>query len=173
LGYALGLFLALAGLWISLSGHFETKLLAFGAGSILLAVFLAARLGTLDREGSPFGRLVQFLAYFPWLLWQIVLSNWAVAKAILKAEMQLSPALVKVNTRCRTDLAKATFANSITLTPGTVTVDIEGQSLLVHALFEAAAGPESFEEMDKRSQAAAEGQPKAAARQSASGGGVA
>ena len=61
---------------------------------------------------------------------------------------------------CESDLAKTIFANSITLTPGTVTVEIEGDKFLVHALFEESAAPEAFVEMDERSYRAADGKRK-------------
>jgi multicomponent Na+:H+ antiporter subunit E len=75
----------------------------------------------------------------------------------VSANLDINPALVKVKTRCESDLAKTVFANSITLTPGTVTVEVEGDKLLVHALFEESATPESFAEMDERSWKAADG----------------
>jgi multicomponent Na+:H+ antiporter subunit E len=155
--YALGLVIVLAALWFGLSGYVVPLLLAFGTGTVLLVVILAARLKILDREGVPYVRLPGFIAYFPWLLWQIVLSNLTVAKAILRPDLKLKPALVKVPTSCTSDLAKATFANSITLTPGTVTVEVEGNSLLVHALSEDGAAPDSFAEMDARSRVAMDG----------------
>jgi len=79
-----------------------------------------------------------------------------VIKACLRADLDISPALVKVKTVCKSDLAKVTFANSITLTPGTITVDIEGDKLLVHGLYEGNTVPEAFEEMDRRCARAAD-----------------
>jgi multicomponent Na+:H+ antiporter subunit E len=84
-----------------------------------------------------------------------------VIKACLRADLDINPALVKVKTTCKTDLAKVTFANSITLTPGTVTVEIDGDKLLVHGLYEANTVPEAFEEMDRRCARAADPAEKA------------
>ena len=78
-------------------------------------------------------------------------------RACVKADLDIAPALVKVKTTCRSDLAKVTFANSITLTPGTVTVEIEGDKMLVHGLYEQGSQPEAFVEMDRRSAIAADG----------------
>jgi multicomponent Na+:H+ antiporter subunit E len=78
----------------------------------------------------------------------------------LRADLDISPALVKVRTTCKSDLAKVTFANSITLTPGTVTVEIQGDKMLVHGLYEANTVPESFIGMDARcARAATRGEP--------------
>ena len=105
-------------------------------------------------------RTPQLFAYWAWLLVEIFKANWPVIKACVGARLDINPALVKVKTQCESDLAKTIFANSITLTPGTVTIEVEGDKMLVHALFEEAATPESFHEMDERSLAAADGRQK-------------
>jgi multicomponent Na+:H+ antiporter subunit E len=107
-------------------------------------------------------RLVGFLLYFPWLAKEIVKANLTVIRACVKADLDIAPALVKVKTICKSDLAKVTFANSITLTPGTVTVEIEGDKLLVHGLYEQDSQPEAFVEMDLRSARAIDGKGAAA-----------
>ncbi|MEM5517969.1 Na+/H+ antiporter subunit E [Henriciella sp. AS95] len=160
MGYFLGLILVLAALWLGLSGIFKPLLLTLGAISILISLILASRLETVDKEGAPYARTPQLLAYWAWLLIEIFKANWPVIKACVSARLDINPALVKVKTRCESDLAKTIFANSITLTPGTVTVEVEGDKLLVHALFEESAAPESFAEMDERSWKAADGAKK-------------
>ncbi|MGB3625893.1 MAG: Na+/H+ antiporter subunit E [Henriciella sp.] len=163
MGYFVGLTLVLATLWLGLSGLYKPLILGLGAASILISLLLASRLNTIDKEGAPYGRLPQLLSYWAWLLVEIFKANWPVIKACVGANLDINPALVKVKTRCESDLAKTVFANSITLTPGTVTIEVEGDKLLVHALFEEAATPESFAEMDARSFAAADGRKKVAA----------
>lgn len=155
--YFLGLLVALVGFWLGMSGHFSPLLLSLGGVSILVCLILSYRLDIIDREGAPYVRIIGFALYFPWLMKEIAKANWTVIKACLQADLDVVPALVKVKTTCRSDLAKVTFANSITLTPGTVTIEIEGDKMLVHALYEQAAQPESFIDMDRRSKAAAEG----------------
>lgn len=157
MSYTFGLISALVLFWLGLSGHYTPLLLSLGAISILLSAVLAGRLGILDREGAPYFTIFGFLAYLPWLLKEIILANIRVIKACLRADLDINPALVKVKTTCQTDLAKTLFANSITLTPGTVTIQIEGGRMLVHALYEEAAGPEDFVEMDRRSCRAIDG----------------
>ncbi len=156
MAYFVGLVLGLAAFWLGMSGHYTTLMLSFAAGSIVLTVILAYRLDIIDREGVPYARLFSFLAYYPWLTWEVIKANWIVIVACLRADIDITPTLVKVKTRCRSDLAKATFANSITLTPGTITVDIDGDRLLVHGLYEQYCQPEAFLEMDRRCSVAAD-----------------
>jgi multicomponent Na+:H+ antiporter subunit E len=154
--YLLGICLAIIAFWVANSGHYKPLMLGFLALSTLITLFVSARLKIIDREGSPYVRLAGFLAYYPWLFWEVVKSNLVIIKACLRADLDINPALVKIKTNCKTDLAKVTFANSITLTPGTVTVEIEGDKLLVHGLYEANTQPEAFEEMDRRCARAAD-----------------
>jgi len=154
--YFIGILLAIVVFWMANSGHYTPLLLGFGAASFVVTMFLSSRLKVIDREGAPYVRLVGFLSYYPWLFWEVVKSNWVVIKACLRADIDISPALVKVKTICKTDLAKVTFANSITMTPGTVTIEIDGDKLLVHGLYEANTVPEAFAEMDRRCARAAD-----------------
>lgn len=163
MGYFLGLIVVLIALWTGLSGDYTlTKPLiaSLGAVSILLSAILAYRFDILDREGSPYARLPHLLAYWAWLIVEIFKANWVVIKACLSSTLDINPALVKVKTLCESDLARTVFANSITLTPGTVSVEVEGNKILVHALYEDAAGPGAFDDMDRRSRDACDGKPK-------------
>lgn len=157
MGYAISLILALIGFWLGLSGHYTPLLLSLGGASILIAVILSKQLGILDREGVPYFAAFGIALYLPWLMYEIFKANIAVIRACLRADLDINPALVKVKTKCHTDLAKTLFANSITLTPGTVTIEVEPNRLLVHALYEDAAGPTAFTEMDERSSRAVDG----------------
>lgn len=161
MGYFIGLLIVITALWLGLSGLYKTLILSLMAVSIVLTMILAVRLKVIDREGVPYGRLPQFAIYWFWLVIEIFKANWDVVKQVLSADLKINPALVKVKTQCESDLAKTVFANSITLTPGTVTVAVEGGSLLVHALNEENAGPGAFDEMDRRSKVATDGKGKA------------
>lgn len=158
MGYFVGLFVALVVFWVTMSGLFKPIIVAMGAASIVVTLFLSARLDVVDKESSPYIRLPVFLAYWVWLLKEIIKANIVVIRACLRANLDIDPALVKVRTTCRSDLAKTTFANSITLTPGTVTLAVEGDRMLVHALYESGAGPDAFDEIDRRSAFAVDGQ---------------
>ena len=157
MAYLIGLIVTLTVFWLSNSGHYTPLLLSLGAVSIALTVLLTSRLGGIDRESAPYVRIFGFMTYLPWLLWEILKANLTVIRACLRANLDISPALVRVRTTCRSDLARVTFANSITLTPGTVTVEVEGDKLLVHALYESEAGPGAFDELDRRSARAMDG----------------
>lgn len=163
MGYFLGLIVVLIALWTGLSGYYTLNkplIATLGGISILLSGILAYRFDILDRESSPYARLPQLMAYWVWLVVEIFKANWVVIKACLRSNLDINPALVKVKTGCESDLARTVFANSITLTPGTVSVEVEGDKILVHALYEDSAGPGAFDEMDRRSREACDGRAK-------------
>ncbi len=142
--------LVLVAVWLLWSGHTEPLLLAFGLASVLAVVAISHRMdrfsGTDRNEYPGFG----FLAYLPWLVWQIFKSNIDVARIILSPALPISPRLVQVSTTQRTELGKVIHANSITLTPGTISLDLRDDQILVHALTaESAQGVESAE-IDRR-----------------------
>ncbi len=153
---ALLIAIALAALWFALSGRTEWLMLTLGAASIAVVLLLVGRMGIIDAETSGFRRPVSMLLYWIWLGGEIFKANIVVARAVLTVDLALSPKLVKVRSSQKTDYGHAVFANSITLTPGTVTVDIDGGDLTVHALTEAMADPAAFEAMDRRVTRAAE-----------------
>lgn len=151
MGYALSLTVAMAVLWLMLSGHYDsTLLLSLGAGSAVFASALAWRLHILDGETSPYHKLVGFLVYWPWLILEIVKANIIVIRTILQPDMVLTPRMVRVKTMPKTDLGRALFANSITLTPGTVSVDLDTDEVIVHAVLKELTGKEDFAEMAAR-----------------------
>ncbi len=143
--------ITLACAWILWSWHFEALLLVFGALSCLVVVLLCWRMGIIDDEGEPLLRLkLRPLFYIPWLLWQIVRSNVDVARRILSPSVPISPKLIEVPSNQKTDLGSVIYANSITLTPGTITIRIRDGVILVHALSEEAAEELLEGEMGRR-----------------------
>ena len=122
-------------LWLLLSGHFhDPLLLGLGVAACALSVWIAHRMELIDREGHPIQISVRALTYFPWLLKEIVVSNLHVARVILARDLPIEPRLFTVRASQSDELGRVTYANSITLTPGTITVDMEGDRLAVHAL---------------------------------------
>jgi multicomponent Na+:H+ antiporter subunit E len=105
---------------------------------------------TLDDEGQLLLLVPRLLIYAPWLVKEIVLANIDVARRILHPRMPISPSLVKVKCSQRLELARVIYANSITLTPGTVSVDMEGDTITVHALSRNAAEGVLSGEMDRK-----------------------
>jgi multicomponent Na+:H+ antiporter subunit E len=155
--YAAFLGVALALLWVTLSGRSDTLLIILGALSILLVVTVVGQMELIDGETSAFHRIVPLTLYWGWLGGEIVKANIAVARAVLNLDLDLTPRLFRVRAGQSTDFGRAIFANSITLTPGTVTVDIDGSEFIVHALLDSMTDPAGFEAMDARVTRAAEG----------------
>ena len=142
---------ALAGLWLLLSGYFDKMLLlCFGVISVALAIWLAIRADVLDDEGVPGGLMPRIFLYWFWLAKEIGKANLMVARQALAVEPKLSPKMFKVPVPPSSNAGMATFANSITLTPGTVSVDLQRDHILVHALTEELADEEGIAEMGAR-----------------------
>ena len=131
---AMSLWLLLMVFWLALSGHFTPFLVGAGMLSVTTSVLVARRMGVLDSEGHPTQLFLGAVTYFPWLVWEIVKSAWAVTRVILDPRLPISPTMTRVKASQRTAAGLATYANSITLTPGTVTMTVNGDELIVHAL---------------------------------------
>ena len=143
--------LALGALWWLLSGLAKPVVLALGLASVLLVVAIVWRLDILDGEGVPLNiRIRRMIGYAFWLLVEILKADWAVTRIILGSEMRLSQRPIRVPATTRTDPGKVVYANSITLTPGTVTVETDGDTFLVHALSDEAADLDALSGMNER-----------------------
>ena len=140
----------LAAAWLLWSGRSEPLLLGLGAASVALVVWLSLRMNVVDAESEPYHLAWRPLVYLPWLLLEIARANLHVARVILSRRLPIRPRLLRVPSSQRSDLGRAIYANSITLTPGTLALDVRDGTILVHALTdESAAGLESGE-MDRR-----------------------
>lgn len=148
--YATGLAVLLAAVWLLWSGHYGPLLLALGAASLALVLAISLRMRIVDEEGAPIHVLLRLLLYLPWLVLEIVKANVDVAFRILRPELPISPRLIRVKAGQRTDVARVIYANSITLTPGTVTIDTDGDDITVHALTREAAEGVLSGAMDRR-----------------------
>ncbi len=154
--YGFGLAAALAVFWFAMSGETSPLFLGLSVIAVLATLWISARLKVVDRDGSPYLRVLPLMLYTGWLLGEIIKANLAVVTRIVGIRQSIDPAMMEIRTGTRTSLGKALFANSITLTPGTVTVDVDGQVLKVHALVRENAGADSFTDMDRRSSRAAD-----------------
>ena len=140
-------------LWLAWSGEHTLNsplLLGFGLASCALILILAARMRIADSEGHPSHIIWQAVFYAPWLAWAIVKANIDVTRRILSPSLPISPTLVKVRASQHSDLGRVIFANSITLTPGTVSIDVEDAVVTVHALTREAAAELAQVELDRR-----------------------
>ena len=136
--------------WVLLSGMFTPFLLAAGAASALAIALLARRMEIVDREGLPVHLTLAAAAYWPWLVKEILKAGWQVARIILDPKLPVSPTLARFRPTQRTTVGLVTHANSITLTPGTVTVEAGQEEFVVHALTREGAASLAASEMDRR-----------------------
>lgn len=133
-----------------MSGIFEPLILILGVFSCALVVVIAVRMDVIDHEAVPVHLTFKVLLYWPWLLWEIVKANIDVTKRVL-GFADISPTMVRIKATQKTDLGIVIFANSITLTPGTISIDVDEEGyILVHAL--SRDGTEGLEggDMDRR-----------------------
>lgn len=132
-------FLALFATWAALSGHWSPYFLVSGAACSAFTVWLMHRLRIFGTGPWPLdpGRL--FFTFTPWLAWQVLKANLDVAWRVWKPGPSIQPQLVRVPCSLATEAGVALLANSITLTPGTVTVAVEEDALVVHCLSESSA----------------------------------
>ena len=138
--HAIALALVLFGLWLLLSGFFTPFLLTLGVLSCALVVWVAMRMQVLDIEGQPLHLSVIACAlYIPWLLKEIAKANVDVVRCILSPSLPIAPRVIKVPSTQRSAMTRSIYANSITLTPGTVSIDVSDDTITVHALTRASA----------------------------------
>jgi len=142
------LFAHLMVVWLLLSGHYTATLITYGAISCLGVVLLMSHLRILDPEALPVHFGIRPFLYLPWLFKEIVLSNIAIARVILDPRLPIHPRIIRVRVSPKSDVAQVIYANSITLTPGTITLDARGGEFLVHALTDASAEGVLSGEMD-------------------------
>ena len=142
--------LVLMGIWLLLSGHYDPLLISLGVVSVGVTVWIAARLNVVDHEGHPIHIVLRLFTYVPWLFWEIVKSNVDVARRVLSPSLPVSPRVFTVDSSQKTSVGRTIYANSITLTPGTVTIDVIGSRLEVHALTTESAEGVKSGRMDAR-----------------------
>jgi multicomponent Na+:H+ antiporter subunit E len=147
---SLSLIVALFAFWLALSGHYTTMLITIGALSAVVCVLAARRVRAVDPEGHPIELLRGAVTYYPWLTKEIIKSAWGVTRIILDPKLPISPCMTVVHASQATTAGIATYANSITLTPGTVTAGVEGSELTVHALVREGALDLEAGDMDRR-----------------------
>jgi multicomponent Na+:H+ antiporter subunit E len=146
-----GTTIILYGFWILLSGYFDAFHLTLGVICSLLVAYLFHDLLFANvRAGDMRVIAVRFIAYIPWLIEQIVLANIHVAALVLNPKMPIDPRVLTFKSKLETDISSVTLANSITLTPGTITMDIKDGVFYVHALSKKVADDLNTGEMEDR-----------------------
>ena len=126
--------------WILLSGEFTFILITSGVVASLITAYLSHDIfiGKADLKTET-GRVFKFIVYIPWLLWEIILANVEIAYLVLNPKPLIDPQLVHFKNDLKTDLGIVTLAHSITLTPGTVTVDANREEFVIHAIWQKSA----------------------------------
>ncbi len=126
--------LFLAVFWMLLSGYFKPLMLGFGVLSVVIVLVFLRRMDKADEEPMVISIGHRMLRYVVWLFWQIVLSSVQVTRLIWSPTIKLSPSLEKISVQNTREASRVLYANSITLTPGTMSVDLEDGEITVHAL---------------------------------------
>jgi multicomponent Na+:H+ antiporter subunit E len=148
--HSVSLFAFLYIFWLLLSGYFTAFLMIAGAGSALAVVWFAHRMDVIDAEGHPVHFGPKALLYWPWLIKEIIKSGWSVSRIILSPKLPISPTMISFTPSQKTKVGLVVHANSITLTPGTITVQAGLTEFLVHGITRESAEGVIDSEMDQR-----------------------
>ena len=145
---ALLLFVFYFVIWLLLSGHYDPLLLSLGVLSCITCLYVTWKAKFIDEEGLPLHLLIRLPIYTLWLFKEIIKANIDTAKIIILNNPD--PQNFRVKSSQKTEAGKVTYANSITLTPGTVTTVLDGDILEVHALSPDMADDVKSGAMDKK-----------------------
>ena len=136
--------------WLVNSGHYTPLLLFFMVVSVLFVSILCYYMDIVDGESLPLRLTFNLPGYLLWLAKEVVLANIAVARCVWQGRASIRPHVITVTANQKTDLGKVIYANSITLTPVTVSIDLEEDQIVVHALTNESADDLLTGEMDRR-----------------------
>jgi multicomponent Na+:H+ antiporter subunit E len=136
--------------WLLWSGLFKPLLLALGVFSVLLTLYVLKRMGYFANETFAFRYTPRLLGFWAWLGKEIVISSLQVARIVFQRTISIEPQLVTLDVAELDTLDQALLGNSITLTPGTLTLDVHENQILVHALTQAGAAALEQGEMQRR-----------------------
>ena len=126
--------LIVAAVWLLLSGHYTALILSFGAVSSLIVIWFMWRMDRVDEQLGALPMRPRVLYYLLWLMWQVVLSNIDLVRRIWDPTLPIRPTWQRLDIKVTSSLAKTLYANSITLTPGTLTTDVREDHFMVHSL---------------------------------------
>jgi multicomponent Na+:H+ antiporter subunit E len=136
--------------WLLLSGHYTPLLLALGLASVLLVVWFQRRMDRIDQEPIRLRPSFGLLLYFGWLFWSVIKANIDLARRIWDPKLPVEPLWTRLDTQVTTPLEKTLYANSITLTPGTLTTDVRDDHFMIHALSQEGIDELREGEMERR-----------------------
>ena len=136
--------------WLLLSGHFATLLLGLGALSVLLVVWILRRMDCVDGEPTTAHFSLGLIGYSAWLLWSVFKANLDVVRRIWDPSLPIDPRWRRLDTQVMSPVQKTLYANSITLTPGTLTTDVHDDYFMVHSISAAGIDELKTGEMERR-----------------------
>lgn len=136
--HLISMFIALVVLWLLLSSFFQPLMLGFGLVSVLLTLYIAHRMDVIDHESHPFHLTLLLPKFWILLFWEITKANIDVVQRVVGLK-PISPTIVRIPVPHKTDLGRAMYANSITLTPGTASLEVTRDEIVVHTLTEEGA----------------------------------
>ncbi|MBU1423109.1 MAG: Na+/H+ antiporter subunit E [Bacteroidetes bacterium] len=145
----------LLALWLIFSGHYDVMHISLGVAATIIVVVINYRLLKVDlypERDEPYLpiKLIRLPAYLLWLVKEIFMANLQVAYLVIHPKMPIDPFLVTFETKLPTSAAKVILGNSITITPGTITIDIEHDKFLVHCIIPGTAGSLENGQMQSR-----------------------
>lgn len=131
--------LVLSVAWLLWSGIYKPMLFGLGTLSVAMTVYLAVRMNFFSHTHGLPRMMLRLPGYWIWLLKEIVKSSWIVAKVVLSPSLPISPTIVTLRSEKSRELPQVILGNSITLSPGTITVDIDEHEVLVHCITQSSA----------------------------------
>jgi multicomponent Na+:H+ antiporter subunit E len=144
------LLILLGAAWVLWSGLFKSLLLGLGVFSCLLTVYLTHRMGYFQNNVFALRFGIRLFAYWAWLAREVVRSSIDVARIVLTPSLPISPQMVEIISTANHPVDQAMLGNSITLTPGTLAIDVYQGKIKVHCLTKAGADDLLAGEMDRR-----------------------
>ncbi len=144
------LLLSLATAWLLWSGLYKPLLLGLGAFSCVVSLYLARRVGFFDHEHFALRFSLRLLGFWAWLGKEVIRSSLEVVRIILDPRLPISPRVVEIEAQDRHPVYQAILGNSITLTPGTLALDVHEGRILTHSLTRQGARDLVAGEMNRR-----------------------
>ncbi len=148
--HSISLSLTLGAFWLLNSGYNTPLILSLGVVSVAFVIYLSRRMDVVDHESQPVQLTTSLPGYYVWLVKEIILANISVVKHVWLGNHTISPTLATLKASQITDMGRVIYATSITLTPGTVAVDLAGDQIVVHALLRENIEALAAGEMDRR-----------------------
>ena len=144
MAYRILTFFLLLTIWVVFSGQFDAMHLTLGVLSAGFVTYISSDLLFANRRtgiGTRIAEGIKLVIYFGWLLWEVILANFHMLRLSLVpgAMSEVEPSIVKFHTKLKSDFARFLLANSITLTPGTITMKVVGDEFYIHSISKASS----------------------------------